>query len=140
MGQHVLDERVIQSDEYADGDGIGSSVFVIPNGSTPTQVANPRRTSWRTFIQSTIGGLIALNAALIVLGAFLAEAPDLAGAVLGDYYGPVLAIVNSAVVVGAFISKAVALIMADPKVNAWITAPLPILAPFRVETTDDDPV
>lgn len=115
MSKHLEDERVVAAE----------------NVGVPTQVANPRRTSWRTFVQSAIGGLIALNALLATVAAFLAENSEAAAALLGEWFAPTLLVVNTGVAVGAFAAKLIAQIMANPIVNAWISTHLPWLAPIR---------
>ncbi|MEF2979116.1 DUF7940 domain-containing protein [Subtercola sp. YIM 133946] len=95
---------------------------------TPTQVANPSRAGWRTFVQSAIGFLVAANAALGVLAGFLAANPG-----LNAYLPPeVFAFVNVAVVIAAGVSKFVAQLMANPTVNEWIKAHLSFLSAIPV--------
>lgn len=105
------------------------------NVGVPTQVANPRRASWRTFVQSIIGFLVSLNVILPIVAAFLASNSETAAKILGQYYGPTIAWINGAIIVGAFLAKLLAQIMAIPAVNAWITKYLPALSPIRQEIT-----
>lgn len=119
MADHV---KLIQTDEKPAEPG------------TPTQVANPSRASWRTFIQSVIGTLIAVNAALIVVQGFLQENAEVIGNYLPpNLYGPLVAGLNGVVIIGGLLAKLVALIMANAKVNEWIKAHASWLAAIPVE-------
>lgn len=122
--EHV-DERMVLSD--------GKTLTNIAVGEgIPTQVANPSRSSWRTFVQSLVSFLIVLNLGLLILAGFLADpANGLRDLIDPSIYGAVLGVVNGAVLVGSAVSKLVALFMANPIVNAWITAHLPFLAPIK---------
>lgn len=101
------------------------------NVGVPTQVANPKRASWRTFVQTAIATLITLNVSLPIIATFLADNSDVAAKILGQWYGPIVAGVNFAVIVAAFVAKLIAQIMAIPAVNAWIEKYLPALAPIK---------
>jgi hypothetical protein len=103
------------------------------NNGVPTQVANPSRASWRTFVQSLVSFLLVLNIAAGVLAAFLTspDAADLRELISPDIYGWIVLILNGIVVVGSAVSKLVALLMANPTINAWITKHLSWLAPIR---------
>lgn len=90
----------------------------------PTQVAHPRRTSWRTFVQTLVALLPTANAVLITVQAFISTPPY--DAVVPGW---VFAIVNFAVVGVAFLAKIVAQVMAAPTVNTWIENHWPKLAP-----------
>lgn len=114
------------------------AMLVVTNEGVPTQVANPSRSSWRSFVQGLVGFLVVVNTALPIAQSWLAaeENTALLGALLGEHYLAILAGVNVAVGVGAFLTKGVALFMANPRINEWITTHLPWLAPIpqkRVE-------
>ena len=100
------------------------------NTGVPTQIANPKRASWRTYVQSVVGFLIGANIVLPILQSFLETTPGLEP-MLGDSYGFVLGVVNLGIVILGLISKLIAQLMAHPKVNAWITANLSWLAPIK---------
>jgi len=90
----------------------------------PTQVANPRRTSWRTFVQTLVALLPTTNAVLLSVQALISAPPY--DAVVPGW---VFASVNFAVVGVAFLAKAIAQVMAAPIVNVWIESYWPTLAP-----------
>ena len=97
----------------------------LPNAGVSTQVANPRRASRRTFFQSLIGNLAALNALLGGLQVFLAEP------VFGQAMPPILYVyINGAVIIGAGAAKLLTLVMAMPAVDEWIGEKVAILAPI----------
>lgn len=96
------------------------------NAGVPTQVANPNRTSWRTFVQALISGLIALNVALPAIQAWLSAPP------FDTAFPPVVyAFVNGAAVVLAGVALGVTRLMAIPAVDAWINKYLPWLAAIQ---------
>lgn len=99
---------------------------------TVTQVANPHRTTWRTFIQSAIGALVALNGAALVIQQFLAANPATADLIPADARGTVLGVLNGIVVVGAALAALAARLMANPTVAAFVVGYLPFLAPQKV--------
>jgi hypothetical protein len=101
------------------------------NSLVPTQVANPSRASWRTFIQSTVSYLVFLNLALPIVQTFLVENVDGAQSVLGPIYGYVVAGTNFLVLVFGLGAKLIALLMANPRVNEFITKRLSWLAPIK---------
>jgi hypothetical protein len=103
------------------------------NAGVPTQVANPKRASWRTLLQSLLAHAIAVNGILAILAGFLATNSHTAATLLGTYYGPAIAVINGIVLVGAFGAKLFAQLMADPTINAWVTKNLPQLAPIAPE-------
>jgi hypothetical protein len=90
----------------------------------PTQVANPRRASWRTFLQTLIALLPTANAILISIQALISAPPY-------DTVVPpwIYAVVNFTVVGVAFLAKTLAQLMANPVVNTWIEKNWPTLAP-----------
>lgn len=115
---------------------------VFPNGTTepnytaseglPSQVANPSRASWRTFAQALVAFLVVVNIAALVVAGFLADPSNgLAALIDPAVYGKIVAFVNGLVVVGSAGSKLVALLMANPIVNAFITKYLSFLAPIK---------
>lgn len=103
---------------------------LVANVGVPTQVANPRRASWRTFVQAVIPFLVAVNVALPIIQTFLVDNIDQAQQVLGPIYGYIVIAVNFAVIVFSLASKLIAILMAQPKVNEWIKAHLSFLAPI----------
>lgn len=90
----------------------------------PTQVAHPRRASWRTFVQTLVALIPIANAVLLSVQALISEPPY-------DAVVPVwvFASVNFAAVGVAFLAKTVAQVMAAPVVNSWIESHWPKLAP-----------
>lgn len=136
-GATPVDERVVTTTEIrlnpdsAPDEGILTQVTV--NEGVPTQVANPRRASWRTFVQSVIAFLVAANVALPIVQSFLVENVEGAQAVLGPIYAYIVIGVNFAVLVTSLGSKLIALLMANPTVNAWIEKHLAFLAPIKIE-------
>lgn len=107
---------------------------VVPgNRNVPTQVANPSRASWRTFVQSIIPTFVVLNTALPVIYAALTSpevAPQLS-AILGPVYGWITLGLNGVIFILGLLAKLAALIMARPGVNEWIATHLPWLAPIK---------
>lgn len=101
------------------------------NFGVATQVANPRRTTWRTFIQAAIGLLIVAvplaNAVLVQVAEFLKAQHDL---VVPSW---AFVVVNVGIGVSAFIIALVARIMVVPGVAAFIARYLPFLAPVKTE-------
>lgn len=90
----------------------------------PTQVANPKRTSWRTFVQTLLALLPTANGILLTTQALIAAPP------YNEVVPPwVFALVNFAVVTAAFMAKILSQIMANPTVNLWIETHWPGLAP-----------
>jgi hypothetical protein len=125
-GDHAkvaVDERIVHATPFAGG-------VSIANEGVPTQVANPSRASWRTFIQSTISFLILLNVALPILYNYLEANVEDATLVLGPVYPVVRAVANFLVILFGLVAKLIALLMANPTVNAWITEHLSWLAPI----------
>lgn len=114
------DERQILTNEIPLGDG---SALVIPNDGVPTQVANPSRAGWRTFVQAILPTLLVINGALLALQGVLSS-PEYSGYVPAWAW----AAVNGGLLISAFLSKAIAQVMAVPGVNEWIKAHLPALA------------
>lgn len=118
--KYQSDERAVSSREIPLGDG---SALVLPNDGVPTQVANPTRAGWRTFVQAIVPTLLVINGALLALQAVLSS-PEYSG------YVPTWAwaAVNGGLLISAFLSKAIAQVMAAPGVNEWIKNHLPALA------------
>lgn len=101
--------------EDAHGGQGDSSAHVPVDLDPPTQVAYPGRASWRTFFQTLVAFLPTANGILLALQSLLAQPPyDQA------IPGWVFLAVNAAVVFGAFTSKAVAYLMANPLVDKWL--------------------
>lgn len=100
---------------------------------TPTQIANPIRTSIRTFIQNLVPTLVVLvplvNLTLVSLSGFLQQQTDLA------VPGWVFVWVNGGIAVTSFLAALTARIMAVPGVAAFIARRLPWLAPIRPSGT-----
>lgn len=121
-----LDERVVLSD--------GSTLKAVQaTTGTPTQVSNPSRASWRTFVQAIVPTAIVLNLALPIIYGLLTSpefAPRL-GELLGPVYGWITIGLNVAIFFLGLLAKLGALLMANPTVNAWITKHLPWLAPIK---------
>jgi len=118
------DERTVLADGTILPDG-------TPSTGVPTQVANPSRASWRTFVQSTIGFLIVLNAAAAVVLPFVLDPANGLEQALGPVYGWVVIGLNVIVFAGSTVAKLVALLMARPTVNDWVREHLPWLAPIK---------
>lgn len=95
---------------------------------TPTQVANPKRTTLRTALQTAIGVIGGLASALLLAAVI---APQLLEA-LRDVLSPQVYAVGATLVAG-IVGAAAALtkIMAIPTVAAWIERYLPGLAPIK---------
>lgn len=105
----------------------------ITNEGVATQVANPKRASWRTFVQALIPQLVVVNAAIPIIYGFLTDpnvAPELAR-ILGPVYVWITLAFNLATILLSRVSSLIALLMANPVVNEWITAHLPWLAPAK---------
>jgi len=100
------------------------------NAGVPTQVANPSRASWRTFVQSLLAGLAVLNIAVPIIAQFAIDNGDSLADLLGPAYPIVIAILNAIIAVGALVAKLIALLMANPIVNAFIVKHLSWLAPI----------
>lgn len=123
---YQADERTLSSAEIPQGDG---STVVIPNDGVPTQVANPSRTSWRTFTQAILPALVILNGMLLALQSVLND-PEYSAYVPAWAW----AAVNGGLLISAFLSKVIAQVMAVPGVNEWIKTYLPGLAPIPLRT------
>lgn len=99
------------------------------NVGVPTQVANPRRTAWRTVVQSIVATLVVAvplaNAVLANLSDYLHTQHDLAIAPW------VFVAVNGALAVTALASGLVARLMATPGAAAFVARYLPFLAPIK---------
>lgn len=111
---------------------------ILPN-TIPTQIANPKRASWRTFVQSAVAFLIGANIVLPIVSGFLVDNIDGLKSVLGPVYGYIVIGVNVAILVLSLGAKLVALLMANVTVANWIEAHLQFLAPIKsVDTSDPD--
>lgn len=99
----------------------------------PTQVQYPRRASWRTFLQALLGFLPLVNGVLALVQELLAQAPY--NVLLPGW---IYAIVNAGVLLGAFVSKLIAQLMANPIVNRWIECHAGRLAAAPCESQDVD--
>lgn len=98
------------------------------NLGIPTQVANPARTSWRTFVQSLIGLLIV---AVPLANLVLANVNDFLHSQTFLVVSPkVYALVNGGLLVTAFVVALVTRIMLVPGVAAFIERYVPFLAPI----------
>lgn len=86
----------------------------------PPQVAFPRRASWRTFFQALVAFLPTANGIVLAVQELFAQ-PPYREAMPGWVY----VAVNAAVVLGAFLAKVVAQIMANPAVEAWLQQHVP---------------
>jgi hypothetical protein len=91
----------------------------------PTQVLSPRRTSWRTFFQAAVGALPVANGVLLTVQGFLSEQ-----SIRSSISPWIFALVNVSVIVGAYLAKLVAQLMAHPSINRWIEANASPLAPM----------
>jgi hypothetical protein len=109
---------------------------IVPAG-TPTQIANPSRASWRTFVQALVSGVVVLNVAAPAAYEWLTgpEGSDIATQFLGEFYGPIVLGLNVVVVGTAFVSKLAAWLMAKPRVNEWVAKYLPFLTPIPLKDT-----
>jgi len=88
----------------------------------PTQVAFSRRASWRTFIQALVAFIPTANGMLLALQSALNEQPFQSA-----LPGWVFLATNAAVVVGAFLAKVAAQLMANAVVNDWLERRTPQL-------------
>lgn len=95
--------------------------------ATPTQVANPRRTTLRTFIQSVVGLVVIVN----IVTPMLIDAAN--GLPAGWVPSWVIVVLNGVAVATAALIALVARIMAAEKVNAALQRYLPWLAAFKLE-------
>lgn len=129
--QTVADERVVTVD---DGAQIAASIpSTVVNVGVPTQVANPSRASWRTFVQSALAFLVVANVAAALAVQFL-NTPD--GAALlallpANVVAVLFSVLNAVVLVGSTLAKLVSILMANPTVNEWISTHLSFLAPIK---------
>jgi len=129
----TIAEEVVQPFDYSTEPATAQVVEVKINEGVPTQVANPSRASWRTFVQSLIPALVVVNAAVPIVYAFLTD-PDVAPQlerILGPVYLWILAACNVVAILLAQASKLLALLMANPTVNEFIVRRLPWLAPIK---------
>jgi len=99
------------------------------NAGVPTQVANPRRASWRTVVQAIIGILIIavplVNLVLANVSDYLQKQTDVAVPAW------VWLVINTGLAVTALVSGLIARIMNTPGVAAFIAKYLPFLAPIK---------
>lgn len=105
--------------------------LVLVNDGVPTQVANPKRAGWRTFVQALVTFLPLANGILLAVQLVL-EQPDFAGYVPGWAF----AVVNGGILLSAFVAKLVAQVMAAPGVNEWIKAHVPALAAIPLRAVE----
>lgn len=102
---------------------------VIGNIGVPTQVANPRRASWRTVVQSVIGVfVVAVPLVNVVLGQindYLRQQTDVA------VPGWVWVVLNAGLAVTALAAGLISRIMNTPGVADFIAKYLPFLAPIK---------
>src|SRR5690606_5204651 len=120
--ERIVDIIEIQSATVVDEHGVthhDAGVLGVPNLGVPTQVANPKRASWRTFAQSLVSFLVVLNAAALALLPVILDPANGLEAALGPVYGYLVLGLNVIVFVGSTVSKALAALMAKPIVNAW---------------------
>lgn len=122
----MTDQKIITTGPTVEGQHV-----LIVNAGVSTQVANPSRASWRTAVQSIVSFLLAVNILLPVIAGYLTANVDGLSKVLGPLYGSIVIGVNAAGVIFALGAKLVALLMAQPGVDAWITKYLPALAPIK---------
>lgn len=94
---------------------------------TPTQVANPVRTTVRTIVQNLIVLVPLVNAVALVLVGYLQEQTDLV------VPGWAFAVLNGVVLVTGLLIGGVTRIMAIPGVAEWIREKLPWLAAIPVK-------
>lgn len=120
---HVDERKVLTTGDTIPNEAIGTGI--------PTQVANPSRASWRTFVQSTIAFLVVLNAAALTLAPFVLDPKNGLEQALGPVYGWLVLGLNAVTFIGGTVAKAAALLMANPLVNEWIVRHLPWLAPIK---------
>ena len=103
------------------------------NKGVATQIANPSRASWRTFVQAIVPTFVLLNVALPIIYSFLTS-PDVAPKlteILGPVYGWITVGLNAVIFLVGLLAKLAALLMAQPVVNEWIGKHLPWLAPIK---------
>lgn len=138
MAKHALalvDERIVSTSPVLNTEGEPSGLENI-NPGVPTQIANPSRASWRTFLQAVIPFLVMLNLLMPLIQQFLVDNIEDATTILGPVYPYVVLGVNILVVLFSLVSKLIALIMANPTVNDWITKHLSFLSPIPVGDAD----
>lgn len=123
MGRHIIDQKTITPG----------------NVGVATQVANPRRASWRTSLQAWLAAAIVANAVVVIIHDALVEAQPQLAPVIGDAYPVVLAAVNAAAVLVGVIAKMVTAVMLNPVVADFIEKYLPALAPARAVAADVAP-
>lgn len=99
----------------------------VPAG-TPTQVANPKRTTLRTIIQSIVGVVVAVFTAILALLVFAPEVLDELAAVLPPEW---VAWLSGAVAIAGLWAGAITRIMAIPGVAQFIRDHLSWLAPIK---------
>lgn len=108
---------------------IDQKQVAIGNIGVPTQVANPRRASWRTIVQSIIGLLVVavplVNVVLGQISDYLQQQTDVA------VPGWVWIVLNAGLAVTAVVSGLIARIMNTPGVADFIAKYLPFLAPIK---------
>lgn len=99
------------------------------NAGVPTQVANPARTSLRTFIQTAIGLLVVAVPLLNVVAANLLD--TLKTQTFVQVAPWVYVGLNGAIAITAVVALIVTRIMNTPGATAFITKYLPWLAPIK---------
>lgn len=113
----ALDERHVDVDGPVVVTSAAGTDYPLASSVTPTQVANPTRTTVRSLVQLTVALGIA--------------APEIVAIVLGYWDPEWLALVGAQVVA---VHGAVTRIMAIPGVNVWISEHLAFLAAIPIET------
>lgn len=103
--------------------------ITLGNVGVPTQVANPRRASWRTVVQSVIGVLVVavplVNVVLGQINDYLRQQTDVA------VPGWVWVALNAGLAVTALAAGLISRIMNTPGVAGFIAKYLPFLAPIK---------
>ncbi|WP_210480913.1 hypothetical protein [Naasia sp. SYSU D00948] len=115
--------------EVATGFARDEKQIVPGNVNVPTQVANPKRTTLRSFVQAAVGMLVVLvplvNGVLTAVQGVLKDQTDV------TLPAWVYLWINTGIVVTSFIIALVARIMAVPGVADFIARHLPWLAPIK---------
>lgn len=108
----------------------------LGNLGVPTQVANPRRATWRTVVQSIIGVLVVavplVNVVLGQINDYLRQQTDVAVPAW------VWIVLNAGLAITALAAGLISRIMNTPGVADFIAKYLPFLAPIKATKGDHE--
>lgn len=117
----TIADETTQPYDVDPGDAVITSTTAEP--VVPTQVANPGRASFRSFVQNLIAGLLLVNPVFLVVQQTMNEFSNIV------FPGWAWATVNGVVVGSALVATLITRIMALRGVNSFIEEHVHILAP-----------